>query len=129
LKKNSSKPSSQIVGYWAGTAQSSAGGSPWGNNIRFYANGTLLDYDFYSLSGTDTVTCQIKAYGNYTLIGDTIKFTVDFNTPLFSPQNLDYYTVGTINRSVNPETMNVTFTCTNDNAKPPGSIFLTQQCD
>jgi len=74
-KTSSSPASSSAIGYWFGAFDNSI---PEGQ--VFKSDGTTVQYDFYGTTITDTAKCPYKAYGTYTLVGDSIKFQIVYPT-------------------------------------------------
>jgi hypothetical protein len=63
-----------LSGFWFGTFSAGNEGE------IFNADGTTVQYDFYGTTSTDTATCPYKAYGTYTLVGDSLHFSVNYPT-------------------------------------------------
>jgi hypothetical protein len=119
-KKSSSSPSTSggATGYWFGSFMATNGLG--GNEGQvFKSDGTTVEYDFYGTSSTDTATCPYKAYGTYTVSGNTVNFTVTFQS-----LNETFNEILAINTSVTPNTMKGTFTSP---TAPGGSCSLTKQ--
>jgi hypothetical protein len=63
-----------LSGFWFGTFSAGNEGQV------FNADGSTVEYDFYGTTSTDTATCPYKAYGTYTLVGDSLHFNVTYPT-------------------------------------------------
>jgi hypothetical protein len=113
---NSPKPPASIgfTGYWSGNFDGSIRESE-----LFSSDGTTVQYDFYGSNVTDTAQCPYKAYGTYTITGDSIHFDIVFPTlgESFSENAL-------IDTSVQPYTMSGSFTSPQ---AAPGTFLFTKQ--
>lgn len=101
-----------VVGFWSGTFSGS-------NNESqvFKSDGTTVQYDFYNQSGTDTATCQYKAYGTYSVTGNTVTFSIVYPTISES-----FKETATINSSVSPYVMTGSYT-----GSQSGNFTMTRQ--
>jgi len=113
--------SGKLGGYWFGTFTIKGSTTPTANEGEFFQSGgsSTVQYDFDGVTSTDTATCPFKAYGNYTLSGDTVNFTTTF--PSLSETFNEMAIIDTL---VHPNTMSGTFTSI---SSPGGSFFFTKQ--
>ena len=99
--KKTASATGGLNGFWTGNFDGSVSESQ-----LFSADGTTVEYDFYGASdATDTANCPYKAYGTYTLSGDTIRFNINFPT-----LNEQFSEIGTFDTTAAPFTMSGTFT-------------------
>ena len=121
-KKDSTKPQTTTVtsvlgnSYWLGTFNSSIN-----EGELFKSDGTTVEYDFSGTTSTDTTSCPYKAYGTYTINGNTVTFIVTFPTV----GNETFTNVGVLNTSVSPSVISGTFSSTNGGNS--GSFSFTKQ--
>ena len=104
--KSSSKPaqspltSASLSGYWYGTF---SGGN---EGQVFKTDGTTVQYDFYGVTTTDTATAPYKAYGTYTIQGDSI--IVNLTYPTLGNESFNEHAL--VNTNTTPNTITGTYT-------------------
>jgi hypothetical protein len=113
--KSDNKPSGNVsvVGFWSGTFLN---GSANESEV-FKSDGTTVQYDFYNQTSTDTATCEYKAYGTYSVTGNTLTFSITYPT-----LGESFKETATINISVSPYVMTGTYS-----GSGSGNFTMTMQ--
>ena len=116
--KSSSKPpaitltTAMVLGYWYGTFSQGNEGQV------FNTDGTTVQYDFYGVTSTDTANAPYKAYGNYTIKGDSI--IVNLTYPSLGNETFNERAL--VNTTASPNTITGTYT-----GGQAGSYMLKKQ--
>jgi hypothetical protein len=95
-----------MSGFWLGSfTNTNTGVTSYNEGELFKSDSSTVQYDFYGSASLDTATCPLKAYGTYTLSGNTVNFSISF-----ASLSQNFNETGTLNTSVNPNTIAGTFT-------------------
>ncbi|MBS1947112.1 MAG: hypothetical protein JST47_05050 [Bacteroidetes bacterium] len=81
-QKSSSQPNNTnaaVVGYWFGTFTATGASAPTAQEGHvFKSDGTMVSYDFWNATSTDTASCPTKGYGTYTISGNKVSQTYSY---------------------------------------------------
>lgn len=120
-KKNSdsNNSGSGIAGFWPGKFYPGGGATGYAENFILKSDGTDMVYDSYGHSTSDTSQWS-KAYGTYTVTGNTLTTTYTFTG------SYTYHLTGTINTSVTPNSFSGNYS-NSSLSSDQGTMMLTKQ--